>query len=88
MPRTHGPGDAQELTVAEVEQLYPDEWALLEITRDHKRPEWARGRLIAHSPDRGQLDGAYADYRAAHPSAHLYEFFTGELVAPGVVAAL
>ena len=69
------------VTVAEIERQYPDEWVLLEITRDHKHHRRVAGRLLAHSPDRDALVDPHRRFRAEHPRAHLYTFFTGDLVA-------
>jgi hypothetical protein len=76
------------VSVAELEQRYPDEWVLLEVVRDHKVHGRVAGHLIAHSQDRADLDQAYRGYRAAHAKSRLYEFYTGDLVAEGVVAIL
>lgn len=77
-----------EITVAEVERKYPDEWVLLQITRDHRDHPRLTGRLLGHSPDRGALDDPYRRFRAETPSARVYEFFTGALVEEGVAAVL
>ena len=44
------------LTVAEIERRYPDEWVLVEITQAHKHHQRVKGRLLAHSPNRDDLD--------------------------------
>ena len=74
------------VTVAEVEQQHPNVWVLLEVVRDHKDHARVAGHLLAHSPDRADLEKPYRDYRAVHPRARLYEFYTGTLVAEGVAA--
>ena len=74
--------------MAEIERRHPDEWVLLEITQDHKRHERVKGRLLAHSANRNDLDEPFRRFVAAHPQVPTYEFYTGEVVAPGVVAAL
>jgi hypothetical protein len=68
------------VTVAEVEQRHPDEWVLLEITEDHRDPMKVKGRLIAHSANRDDIDEPYARLRAERPKAHTYEFFTGDVI--------
>jgi hypothetical protein len=75
-------------TVAEIERRYPDEWVLLEITRDHKHHPQVVGRLLAHSPNRADLDEPYERFRVEHPRGRIYEFFTGDVVAEGIVAVL
>jgi hypothetical protein len=76
------------VTVAEVERQYPDEWVLLEIVRDHKHHPRVAGRLLAHGPDRDALDAAYLRFRAAHPRARVYQFFTGDVAPEDVVVVL
>ena len=82
------PKDPDVVTVAEIERRYPDEWVLVEIVRDHKHHERVAGRLLAHSADRDDLDEPYRRFRAEHPRAHLYEFYTGDVVPEGVVVIL
>jgi hypothetical protein len=82
------PAQDEILTVAEIERRYPDEWVLLEITQDHKRHERVKGRLIAHSPNRDDLDEPYRHLRTERPQAHTFEFYTGELVRDDVVVIL
>jgi hypothetical protein len=82
-------GKSKVITVAEVEQLYPDEWVLLEITRDAKHHDRIAGRLIAHSRDRADLPEAYHRFRADHPEARVFQFFTGgEKIPDDVVVIL
>jgi hypothetical protein len=73
-------GQAKIMTVAEIEQMYPDEWVLLEITRERKHRDRSTGRLIAHSQNRDDLDEPYERFRADHPAALVSEFFTGNIV--------
>jgi hypothetical protein len=80
--------DPEIVTVAEIERRYPDEWILLHITRDHKAHPRVAGRLLAHSANRADLDEPHRRFRAEHPNARLYEFYTGALVAEGFVAIL
>jgi hypothetical protein len=76
-------------TVAEIEQAYPDEWVLIEITREAKERRRARGRLIAHSRNRADLDEPYQRFRADHPDTLVSEFFTGgDRIPEGVVVVL
>lgn len=79
---------SQILSVAEIERTYPDEWVLLEITRDAKDHRRVAGRLIAHSRDRHDLVEAYQRFRADHPQARVYRFFTGDIAPEGVVVIL
>lgn len=76
------------LSVEEIERRHPKEWVLLEITRDHKDPYLVKGKLLAHSPNRNDLDEPYRRLLGERPDAHTYEFFTGEAVPDDVVVIL
>ena len=74
--------------MAEIEREYPNQWILLEITRDARDYRRVAGRLLAHSPDRAALDGPYQRFRTEHPRARIFELFTGDIVPEGVVVIL
>ncbi len=76
------------LTMEEVERRFPDEWVLVEIVRDHRYHEKVQGRLIAHSPEREGIQEPFFRFKAARPDARTYQFFTGDVVPPGVTAVL
>jgi hypothetical protein len=75
-------------TVEKIEQQYPDEWVLVEVTKFHNNHGRIRGRLLAHDTDRDRVHDTHMDFVAKHPEAMTYVFFTGDVVAPGVVAVL
>ena len=81
-------GKSKIMTVAEIRQAYPDEWVLMEITRDAKDTERIRGRLIAHGRDRADIREPFLRFGAEHPHTRVYRFFTGEIVPEGVVVIL
>jgi hypothetical protein len=64
----------------EVERAHPDEWVLVEVVKPNNDYRKKHVRLIAHSPDRSDLDEHFARARAAAPTAVLGELFTGDLV--------
>ena len=81
-------GQSKIQTVAEIEQAYPDEWVVMEITRDAKHHHRVRGRLIAHGRDRADIQEPFLRFCAEHPQTRVYRFFTGEIVPEGVVVIL
>ncbi|MGH2356011.1 MAG: hypothetical protein ACRDI2_15695 [Chloroflexota bacterium] len=83
-----GEGSGEVVTVEEIEHRYPDEWVLMEVTRDHRDHLKVRGRLLAHGADREVLQEPYFRFRAENPQVHTYQFFTGDVVAEGFVAVL
>ena len=73
----------------EVERQYPDEWVLVEVVKPHNDYRRQRVRLIAHSPNRDELDESYWRARAAAPKALLGQLYTGKVEMPeGMVAVL
>jgi hypothetical protein len=81
-------GEHDIITVAEAWERYPDEWVLMEITNRHNDYRRERGRVLAHSEDRRDLDEPFERFRAEHPTTLTAEFFTGELVPDDVVVVL
>ena len=78
----------ETITVAKAFRLYPDEWVLMEITRQHNDYRHMWGRVLAHSPNRDDLDEPYARFRAQHPQGLTAEFFARDVVPEGVVVVL
>jgi hypothetical protein len=81
-------GSSKIPRVAEIEQLYPDEWILLEITRDARDRSHVAGRLLAHSRNRDDLDEPYKQFRADHPQSLVYQTFMGSEQIPEDVAVI
>ena len=79
---------ADVLTVADVERRYPDEWVAMEVIRKHKNDARTLGRVLFHSRERDAILAPLLRYRQAHPEAHLYHFFTGDLVPEDAVVVL
>ena len=80
--------EARIVTVGELERAYPDEWILLEITRDAKDYRRVAGRLLAHGRDRADLVEPYQRFRAEKPQARVFRLFLGEIVPEGVAVIL
>jgi hypothetical protein len=76
------------ITIAKAYELYPDEWVLMEITRDHNDYRKAKGRVLAHAAQREELDTPYRSFREQHPRALTFEFFAGDLVPRDVSVVL
>jgi hypothetical protein len=53
----------------------------VEVVQPHNDYRKKRVRLIAHSPDRADLDEPYWRARAAAPDALLGQFYAGDIVA-------
>jgi len=69
------------VTVGEIVRRYPDEWVLVEITRDHKDYRRVKGRVLAHSRDRDALIQPHHRFRTEHPDGRVFQFYAGPIVA-------
>ena len=76
------------ITVADAYDLYPDEWVLMEITRSHNDYRKERGRVLAHSANRDDIDEPYRRFREQHPTTYTFEFLAGDLFPKDVVVVL
>lgn len=76
------------ITIADAYEHYPDEWVLMEITRDHNDYRKTWGKVIAHSTNRDDIDEPYRRFREDHPATLTFEFFAGDLVPRDVVVVL
>lgn len=65
------------MKVGEIEQQYPKEWVLVEVVREHNDYRRVVGRLLAHSPNRDDLNEPYWRFRKAHPHGRTMEYYTG-----------
>lgn len=73
----------------EVERQYPDEWVLVEVVKPHNDYRKERLRVIAHSPNRDDLDEPYWKARKAAPKALLGTVYIGTVEIPeGMVVVL
>lgn len=68
--------------------MYPDQWVLVAVRRQHKDHAKKQGRVIAHSVNRADLDRPFEQFSATHPDAPTYEFFTGQRVTDDAVVVL
>ncbi len=55
------------LTYAEMEQRYDGEWVVVIDPVSDDQLEVLSGTVIAHSPDRDEMDGQVRRYQAARP---------------------
>ena len=65
------------LSLEEIDNRYPDEWVLIEVTGldEHKNVGW--GRVLDHSPDRKRISkGVKRVWRVA-PKTHIYVRLAG-----------
>jgi hypothetical protein len=75
-------------TLKEIEELYPDEWVLVEETAWDEAEMPARGRVIVHSPERGDLTQEIKQISQQRPGAKLFSFFAGTKIPDGVIPIL
>lgn len=63
------------LTLAEIEERYPDEWIFIEEPELDEDEEVARGRVVAHGKDRDAVTRIAIERRPKTGAFH----YTGEL---------
>jgi hypothetical protein len=78
----------QILTIEEIKRRYPDEWVCLEVAQEDELGQPAAGRLIGHDREKRRVLEAAKAYRAEHPQARGFLFYTGELIPQGQVVIL
>jgi hypothetical protein len=74
--------------IATIERTYPDQWVVIEVTRVSRNHQALAGRVLAHSPDEGEITREAIKAREQHPGAHLWTFYTGELIPEGAIVIL
>jgi hypothetical protein len=73
------------LTLAEIEQRYPDEWVLLRDPRVDRRTQLTvGGYVLFHTPDRLVMDRRMFELGDNPPYRHFACVYTGEPVYPEV----
>ena len=81
---------AKILSVAEIERLYPNEYVIMEITRDAKREESIRGRIIDHGPEE-EADAIVRrnlDFFRENPEVYTYQFHTRRTIPDDVIIVI
>jgi hypothetical protein len=69
------------LTLAEIEQLYPSEWILIEDPQTNESLQVEAGRVCFHSKDRDEVYRKLVELRPKHFAVH----FSGEIPEDVVV---
>ena len=73
----------ETLSIAAIEQRYPNEWVLVEVTKADKIAGPLFGRVAAHSYHRRGLVELNRAFCEQHPRKMTYVFFTGPVVPEG-----
>lgn len=77
-----------EKAIQEIEDLYPDEWVLVEETAWDEIEMPVRGRVLAHSSERDTLTPQIRRIVHQRPGVKLFSFYTGEKISGDVVPIL
>ncbi len=67
-------------TIKELEEQYPDEWLLVEVLEEDTLSNPVKGRLVAHSKARDEIDEISSDLKGDYAI-----FFTGDIPKKGYV---
>jgi len=71
------------LSLSEIEQRYPNEWVLIEVTKVDKTKGPLSGRVLAHSHDRRDLVRVNRVFCEQNPQRMTYVFFAGPVAPEG-----
>lgn len=71
--------------ISTIERDYPDQWVVIEVSRENRYYQAIAGRLLAHSPDEDEITREAVRLREQHPDADLFTFYTGEPIPPGMI---
>jgi hypothetical protein len=78
-----------EMTIEEIEQRWPDEWVLIEVTcvKDY---QVVAGQVIGHGSDQevDRLVGQELAFHQQQPEAETFLFWTGEPIPEDMVVVL
>ena len=77
----------RELSVAEIEELCPDEWVVVEETAWDEQGNPVRAILKAHSVNRGDLRGHLKEIHR-RPHVKTFIFYTGEKIPEDLTVVL
>ncbi len=73
----------EALPLSEIEQRYPNEWLLVEVTKVDKIKGPLFGRVLAHSYNRRDLVGINRAFCEQNPQRMTYVFFAGPVAPEG-----
>ena len=71
------------LSIQEIEQRYPNEWVLVEVTKADKVRGPLFGRVLAHSHRRQDLVETNRAFCEQNPRSMSYVFFAGPIAPEG-----
>ncbi len=75
---------ADIVTIAEEAEHYKDEWLLFEVTETTEIDMPVKGRLLAISKSRDEIE----QEAAKHPGRDLQTIYTGDIVPAGMIPIL
>ncbi|MBI2089639.1 MAG: hypothetical protein HYT78_13025 [Deltaproteobacteria bacterium] len=70
-------------SIREIEQRYPDEWVLVEVTKSDRVKGPLFGRVLAHSRRRGDLVEENRAFCKRNPRSMTYVFYAGPVAPEG-----
>jgi len=77
-----------DLTIAQIERQYPNEWVVIRVTQVDGLDQATAGQVIAHNLDKAVALQSAAQFTAQKPEAQIYILFTGDLVPEGRAVVL
>ena len=76
----------KEQRMEDIEAQYPDQWVLIHVTREDRHGRTTHGVVLGHGTDsdKDTLVQEARKFRASHPQAVTFLFWTGRLIPEGV----
>ncbi len=77
---------SNEQRMKDIEAQYPDQWVLIEVTREDRYRRTTHGMVLGHGgdADKDSLVQEAKKFRAGHPQVVTFLFWTGQLIPEGV----
>lgn len=80
----------KEQRMREIEAQYPDQWVLIEVTRNDRYGRTTHGIVLGHGGDseKAALVQEARQFRQENPEVQTFIFWTGRLIPEGVGVVL
>lgn len=76
------------MKIAAIRETFTDEWVAASVTKVDKADVPVAGEVLTHSPDKQTVYQTVKSYRAQHPEARIFIFYTGDPIPERVEVEL
>ena len=74
--------------IAEIREMFDNEWVLVEVTKLRGPSQPSRGRILAHHKNRMRIARMTRQFHEANPDKMSYTLFAGETIPKGMAVVL